>query len=466
MHDETVELRLRAALRDEADRQPFTITAAELERRIAVRSRVSGNVRLTLLVAAAMTLGALGLGGVIGGSLSDADESPPPSRSTEASPGPTIPPDASPGPVFLGSLDEAIDTALGGEVVVAQAHDHVDLGGPNLSGVVPNVFQMSLGTIQGSTRYQLTLVCLGGGTAAVDVRVPASRGPWDGPEVRCDGAHYTQPIAADGPQIISLRAPRLASWRVVIRRLDGDVADPLGSPPALDVPPGHQELLRVEEESTVGGPTWAGSTLLARKAGSVGARWDYLAHAWCAGADAIRLIFGHEVDGGAFVPTTETLVPCDNRAHEAVMGIPEPSGTEVYVAAAPESRWSILVTGLQPPVALAEDLDGWQVVAGSGPGLEFDTTIYSFAGLSVDGGGAFMVVLDCAAPTAPVEVTVHDRGGRDELGSFDAECSPDGTVTSRTFETSSYDGVKVEYEARFGQWTAMSILVPDEAIAP
>jgi hypothetical protein len=84
----------------------------------------------------------------------------------------------------------------------------------------------------------------------------------------------------------------------------------------------------------------------------------------------------------------------------------------------------------------------------------------------VDGGGLFMVVIDCAAEAVPIEVTVHEGGGRRELGTFDVACSGAGTITSEFFETSSYEGVLVQYQTRFGQWVALSILVPHGAINP
>src|SRR6185369_11737457 len=59
MHDELTERRLRSALREAGDGLSFTITAAELERRMALRGRRSGNSRLTLLLAAAVAIGAL-----------------------------------------------------------------------------------------------------------------------------------------------------------------------------------------------------------------------------------------------------------------------------------------------------------------------------------------------------------------------------------------------------------------------
>lgn len=67
MHDDLLERRLGAALRDEADALPFTITAAELERRMALRRRSLAGRRLTLLLAAAVGISLFGIGGAISG---------------------------------------------------------------------------------------------------------------------------------------------------------------------------------------------------------------------------------------------------------------------------------------------------------------------------------------------------------------------------------------------------------------
>ena len=71
MHDEMLERRLRATLREDAGQLPFTITAAELERRLVLRDRSLGGRRLGLLLAAAVGIGLFGIGGAMGGLFDD-----------------------------------------------------------------------------------------------------------------------------------------------------------------------------------------------------------------------------------------------------------------------------------------------------------------------------------------------------------------------------------------------------------
>ena len=67
MHDDALERRLAEAFQDEAASLPFTITAAELERRLAVRRRGMAGRRLTLLLAAAVGISLFGVGGALSG---------------------------------------------------------------------------------------------------------------------------------------------------------------------------------------------------------------------------------------------------------------------------------------------------------------------------------------------------------------------------------------------------------------
>lgn len=456
MHDDLLERRLRAALHRDADDLPFTITPAELERRLAHRSRLTGRRRASLLLAAAVGIGLLGVGGVVGGLLGEVTESPRPSSVAEASP--AVP---SAGPMDLGSLDEVIGTAIGGEVVMAHAHDHVDVGGSVPADALPSHVSMSLGTITGSSRYQLTVACLGEGVAALDIRLPGSRGPRSGPDVECDGGFYTQPIDAGAPREIALVAPQLASWRVVIRRLEGDQPDAPGGPPLLEVLRGSELLVRADDQSILStAPAWRDSGLLLQKVGGVPERWEYTTRATCVGGESVRLILGHELGDGTVEATTETLVPCDNRAHDAGIGVPGLYGSDVYVAAPPEARWSILVSAEAPPIALAEDQPGWQIQVGFGPHLSFDPTEHGFSAPGVDGGGPVLIVFACAGPS-PIDVTVDvgaTAGKRQET--FTASCLPDGAETGQTFDVRA-STVDLTYAAPVGTWTAISILVPD-----
>ena len=67
MHDDLIERRLRDALRDEGDGLAFTITPAELERRLALRRRRQPSGRPGSSLAAAVGIGLVGVAGLVGG---------------------------------------------------------------------------------------------------------------------------------------------------------------------------------------------------------------------------------------------------------------------------------------------------------------------------------------------------------------------------------------------------------------
>jgi hypothetical protein len=197
--------------------------------------------------------------------------------------------------------------------------------------------------------------------------------------------------------------------------------------------------------------------------GSVPPRLSYVAHASCVGESAMQVAFGDDT-GGTVALSTITTLPCDGLAHVVRLGIAEPSGRQVFVGADPVTRWSLLITSDAPPVGLAEAVPGWTVVAGIGPNLDFGTSSYSFAGLAVDGGGPVRCVLACAGGVGTNEVLVQEDGGSLDVETFQAPCTPGGETTSQTFEASSYEGVRVQYDVTAGQWTALSVLVPDAKI--
>jgi hypothetical protein len=470
MHDDPLERRLRTTLRDEADRLPFTITAAELERRISLRGRMTGSRRLTLLLAAAVAIGGLGVGGLIGGMLDPSDPSPAPSPVAEASQPPeteTTPPAS----IALPDLDELLAADEPGVVVFAQTHGPAS-GPEPVPGVVSLVLPAPLVRIHNSTRdgdYAVTLACRGG-----TARIFVSRDEPDlNPQTACDGRVQLMTVRLFEGQDLRLVFSEPASWRVVLRRAASTGPTTPPSPARLEVEGAQEELSSIVDATTAGGsvtPTVTGMLGTTQKVDVLPARLSYHVQASCVGTSPMRFAFGDDATG-TLVTTTITQVPCDGRAHAVLLGVPEPFGTSVHVAAEPTTTWSLLVASLPTPVRLAEDLPGWTTVAGIGPELEFVEAIHSFAGLAVDGGGPFRVSLDCAVDDSvegsveAIEVKVQGGGGSTDLGSFVALCAPGGLATTETFETQSYDGVRVEYAVVAGQWTALSILVPDEAIA-
>ena len=456
MHDDLLERRLRAALHGEADDLPFTITTAELERRLALRTRPTPGRRSAWLLAAAVGIGLLGVGAMLGGLTDDPTRSPEPTTAAVTS--------AQPAPTNLGTLDELIANALGDEIAIAHAHDWVDAGGGIPEGALPDRASVDLGTIEGSTRYQLEFACLGGGVASINIRVirvPGGGVPISGPDVDCDGAFYTQPIDADGPRQVSLSAPRTASWRIVVSRLEGNGPTPAVDPAPLELQPGEESLVSEEDQSVLAGgrPDPDAPGLSLQDLGALSGRYWYRVRASCVGDTAIRHIVANDVNG-TYRALTTTFVPCDGAVHETFLDVPQPSGAELYVAATPEARWSILVSSEQPPVALAEDQPGWQMQVGFGPHLSFDGMEHGFSAPGVEGGGPVVIVFACAGD-APIEVIVdvgRKLGEREET--LLADCTPEGAETGQSFDLATGQ-VHLQYTAPVGTWTAISILVPD-----
>jgi hypothetical protein len=456
MHDDLLERRLRAALHREAGDLPLTITTPELERRLALRGRLTAGRRTAWLLAAAVGIGVLGVGAVIAGLTDDPSPSPEPTTSAVEPTGP-----ASTGPLRLGTLDEVIAASIGNEVVLAQAHDLLDLGGTVDPQALPERVSVSLGPIAGSTDYQLTFVCEGSGPAQLQTFAEGTGAPHIGFDVDCDAKTYTQPIGDDSAFELAVHAPRDASWRVVVRRLEGGGPGTAAEPAPLGIAPAQQELVRIEDRPMEPqGRTWGDSGLFLDRIGPVGARWNYDARVSCAGSDSVRLLFGHEPAGERFAATAEMLAPCDGRLHELSLGIPQPAGSVVAVAATVGTRWSVLVVGEQPPISIADDQPGWQRQVGFGPHLSFDPTEHMFTAPGVDGGGPVLVVIACAG-TSPIVVKVdvgRTAGRREEI--LLAECSPEGAETAQSFELPT-GTVSLTLAEPVGAWTAISILVPD-----
>jgi hypothetical protein len=465
MHDEMLERRLRATLRDDARQLPFTITAAELERRLVLRDRSLGGRRLGLLLAAAVGIGLFGIGGAMGG-LFDAPipSLPTPSPVAEAT-GP-VPATTPPLPLTLPSLDEMIATAGPGSVILAQSHGVAD------EASLPTGFQerrswVVLGNIAADSDYEISVACLASRDLELDVRVPLSGGPVGptGPSFKCDGTVHVAPARYPQERQFGLTAIGQASWRVVVRRLGGDGLLPGDEPAILELVEGREALARLDTHTMDNGPRLPEARGLAyTHAADLPAREGYYVQVSCVGGRILRYIFGDEV-GGELVAGTTTQVPCDGASHDSNLSITQPFGSRVFVAAEPGMRWSLLVSGDPPPVSLVHSQPGWQLSSGFGPNLEFETIVQSFTGLGQEGGGPVLIAVSCAG-TGTIEVVVRlERANQgqvteDTYAQFDAACHPDGATTSQSF-TNADEYVDVEWTTPAGTWVAVGILVPD-----
>lgn len=463
MHDDLLERRLRTALHEEAGRLSFAITTAELERRAALRGRAGlGNRRLTLLLAAAVAVGGLGIGGLIGGLFTPpVDSTPEPTRSVAE---PTVAPSSPVVPATLPSLDEL--TALLGEneLIVAQERGpaaappawEADLQEP------PASVTLDLGAESGDVR--LVFTCLGRGVGELRVETPF---PAPIPPIRCDGS--VREVTASAPRSLTLELTEPASWRLLAARV---IPRPGGRPPIepspLEPPEGEEALvdvdrLRIEDGF---GPVDSAGRIRA-EVGHAAARWWYRFALRCDGGSTVRYIHGDDFDG-EFHPRVITELPCDGAVHEGELGFPSTGGDTVYVAAAPDTVVSLVVSAEPPPIELVRELPGWQLSAGIGPTLHFATQETSFTGPAGEGLGSLAVAVACTG-TEDIEVTLESPierpGGVLETNrlEFTAACTPDGAVTSASLDVAG-PYADVSYTEVAGAWLAVSILVPDPVL--
>ncbi|MEP6639595.1 MAG: hypothetical protein ABJC39_09630, partial [Chloroflexota bacterium] len=246
MHDPQLERQLRTALRTEGDRLTFTITAAELDRRLALRRRARPNWLASLGLAAAVTVGLLGLVGVAGGWF-DRSTTPPavPSGSTapEQTAAPTPPPSVT--PAALPALWQLIDAGDATAVVIAQSHGP-ELGqGPLPSSMEIHPPSVDLGPLDGPADYAITVGCISGGFYGYGLVPPDQRGGGPVPSIPCRGDLSTGTIHVERPVRLSLVTSANASWRVVVRRVGGTGPVASGEPEVPVPAPGEQVLLGV-----------------------------------------------------------------------------------------------------------------------------------------------------------------------------------------------------------------------------
>jgi hypothetical protein len=448
MHDESIERRLRGALHEEADALPFTITAAELERRLALRRRSFAGRRLTLLLAAAVGISLFGVGGALNGWFNATL----PTR-TQTAVTTSEPPGPSDAVVTeLPSLDELV-AADPATVVLAQAHGPTDVFGGIPETELTDPF-VSLGTLEHPGTYTLTAACLHGTTLEF-VFPPHVAGGIPRVSIPCDGRPHDAEVEVSQPQDAGMTADAGTAWRFVIR---GTTPPP--EPQPIGVIPmaseDQEELVRWDAAPLEpGAQPWGSGGLVIQQVGIVPPRQGYYARLQCAAGAPIRLIFG-DVVHGAIVPRTESVMACDpRRIRDMTLLTAQPAGLEVYLAAPADQPVSLLVTSPTPPVSLAQNVPGWRISGGIGPDLAFETHGVSFSGAGV-GEDHVQVALACTG-TDVIEVSVEDGITQ----TFSATCLPEGNTTIRLLHVTE-QGVAVRYVAPKGAWTALTILVPSK----
>ena len=459
MHDELIERRLRAALDQEAAALPFTITAAELERRLALRRRSFAGRRLTLLLAAAVGIGLVGVGGALSGLFDQKVPAPTPGPSSPVAvveserPLPT-------GPVELPTLDELIASDPGG-VVLAQSHGPADAWGLPVEGQPPSSVNLGILDAGASATYLVSVACTDSAALRLDLREPQSpSGPPNGPQIPCDGGVHDQAFEAFRKEL-RFSADGGASWRIVVR---GPRQQPSGNvdPGQLLQPePGEDEMTNFSGVLSAEAQPFGEYGQVLQNVGGLLTREAYTMQVRCAAGDSFRVIFGSDFDEGRAIGE-ETQLACDGGVHVIRESILEPYGGQVYVAGKAGSSLDLLITGPTPPIELVDKVPGWTLQSGTGPNFSFDGTGSGFTGPGIQGGGTVLVEMTCTG-TQSIENTVEvgpKIGDRQE--SFIADCAPDGQTTGQSFLVAG-DYVEVFFEeSQPLTWTALSILVPDD----
>ncbi|HEX8025637.1 MAG TPA: hypothetical protein VF484_05500, partial [Candidatus Limnocylindrales bacterium] len=302
MHDQLLERRLRSALHHEADGLPFTITAAELERRAVVRRRSIFGRRVTLLLAAVVAASLLAVG-AMGGMFRQTVVAP----TTSMAPTPTASePAASAGPVALPDLDTLVGTDPA-TVVLAQAHGPADGPGDLGPGPLLPTPHVDLGTLPGGFVYTVDYGCRASGSMELQVGTSEFSGL---STVRCDGAMHEQTVSDAADADLQLAFADQASWRIVVHR-PTELTEP---GPILVLPPaeaGREELARWDGNALdAGAPTLRDTGLLVQAIGAVPTRPEYRFDVLCTVGGPVHLIIG-DTAGPGIDARTETVLACD-----------------------------------------------------------------------------------------------------------------------------------------------------------
>ena len=446
MLDQRLEQQLRAALRAEGDALPLTITAAELERRLALRrrGRLGGWAGLGLAAAVGFTL--LGLAGIAGGWF---EEHPPapivtpsaaPQSSTAASAAPTAPPI----PIdqaILPSLDVLLQPLDPGRIVRAQSV------GPDRwpTDTNPDV-QMAAGSVTFppvavAGAYRVFLSCLG--VEALNLRSSrvSPTDPADDIQVTCDSSVTSREIGLAAGDALSLTSTRPTSWRFVLLAPARDAPHATTIAEGMAPPTGDVILTTINSEAAVpvdGPPPVDPPTRLSYD--GVPARDGYHVVVTCAGPSAIRYTLGAPRADGAGNLTGEVdehitnVVECDGRPSTDTLALPLPGGANVYVTADPRDAWQILVTGGTPPITTAPDGDGWQMHVAGGPDLEFEPSEFGFSSALEGDDRDINVVVTCLGGSkVDVRIELPSAEATRTFDTFVADCNAtDPTTTAKT----------------------------------
>lgn len=465
MHDDRLEDRLRAALRTEAEGLAFTITAEELRRRLVVRRRARVSRTSTLLLAAAVGVGLLGVGALAGGALdrrTAVPTSPPsgpiaPIAQASTSPASSTPPAAA----TLPTLDELIDDGGEAALVVAQANgasDGIHFDPINFTRLDPP--SIALGPVDGSAEYQVSFACLGDTSGTISIDPVGAERLAAPPVVTCDGRVVHETQAADGPAVVHLDLRSLASWRLAVHRIGDALPGRDATEPARPEAPSDEDVLIETQDQ----PVQPDAEDVAINVGGLATRETYVVRLSCASAPTLEYFFGAG-SGGVPTASTTAVVPCDGAVHEHRLGIGQLFGPELYVRAGSGARWGLVVSSSHVPIPdyleVADDYPGWMASSGLGPAYveRSEEQGLSIVAHQLTTSGPVLVVVSCVG-VGPMTGTV-DLGVREgeRTAPLEADCSPDGATTAKTYEVDG-PNVSITYIAPARSYVSVTALEP------
>jgi hypothetical protein len=450
MHDQSLEQKLRSALQAEGDGIAFTITAAELERRQALRRRGGMGPLTSLGLAAAVGIGLLGLVGVAGGwfeqhtAITPTASPSPAGTDSSASPSNRIVRDS------LPTLDDLIGTRDPATIVRAQSV------GPEQgsdAGTPPDPRSVRFAPVDTTGTYAVDVACLGAVDFQLQVVMANPDAPGHSVPVACDGNVVSLRVDLAAGDAIALKTSGTPSWRIVVAAPAAVVPiattiDTTFGPPAGDVAlsDGSTETLA---------PLGASPPV---ELGPVEPRRSYRVLTSCVGPGPLRYLFGSQAQDGSLAidATVVTAVACDGAVHIDDLGLALRNGGQIFVVADPEVVWRVMVASEIPPVAIAKDDATWGMREAIGPTVQ----LFNYP-LSVSSGlegkeRDIRVVVTCLGGTS-VDVSVHDVDTtQPAVGSLHVDCGPDPTTVAKVF-TLRHPAYIVEVTPTGEMWLAATV---------
>jgi len=319
MHDTRLEDQLRSALRADADGLPFTITADELERRLALRRRDRAGRRVGLLAAGVAAIAVGSMVALSSGLLA------PPNVAVAPSPQPTV--SATPTPptgTFPGGL--------------APIQGHPE--GTTIDGVAPTFYERGKThsfTIPGSrtTAARIWIDCRGPGSVRVEFPAEAFDAPCDG---RVEPEAFDGPISSEDQEIVVAPTAYIA-YTILVETI------PLPTElPAVDA---LTEPAQVEGRSPNAMPDWdAPAVLVTTVVGTIQPGPFAEVKFVCLGPGTIEIALREPGAQLADPSISSMTIQCHGQPDGMTTSIGEQGPLDVIVSTSPAVAWKLAAAGV------------------------------------------------------------------------------------------------------------------------